>query len=205
MFICKNCNKSFTPTYFVSKTQIIHCCSKSCAAQYSRVKLNIADSFKSLKDRCINEIKKQNRYVPKQELVKLLKISSKTLTKRKLSVILLNKEAGFKKPKSVFQDLVFKYLKELFPGVFIKQEVSFKSCKSPKGFLLKFDFYIKSKNLIIEADGPQHYNTKNPMYSSYVAECDIIKNIWAVNNNINLIRIPYSRNITTKYINKFLN
>lgn len=205
MFICKNCKKEFTPTYFVGKNQIIHCCSKSCAAQYSKTKMSISESFQSLKDRCIQEIKKQNRYLSLHELTKLVKVSSKTLNKRKLSVILLNKEAGFTKPKSIFQNLVYTYLKEIYPDNIIKQEVTFESCKSPKGFLLKFDFYIKDKNLLIEADGPQHYNIKNHNYNPYVVECDVIKNRWAETNSINLIRIPYSKKITKQYIYKFLN
>ena len=63
---------------------------------------------------------------------------------------------------------------------------------------LKYDFYIQSKNILIEFDGEQHFNSrffknKNiPIYKfDRLKEHDIRKNKYAMDNDITLIRIPY--------------
>jgi hypothetical protein len=59
------------------------------------------------------------------------------------------------------------------------------------------DFFIslnpkeKNKNLCIEYDGLQHYDTKNFFYSNKIAISDTIKNIYFIDNNVSLIRINY--------------
>ena len=61
---------------------------------------------------------------------------------------------------------------------------------------LKFDFYLTEKNICIEYDGEQHFkpieyfggeNSFNKL-----KERDNIKNEYCINNNIFLLRIPYS-------------
>lgn len=61
--------------------------------------------------------------------------------------------------------------------------------------LLRFDFYIPDKNVIIEYDGQQHFEAielwggeENFLKTK---ERDKIKNLYCISNNINLIRIPY--------------
>jgi len=75
------------------------------------------------------------------------------------------------------------------------EQKMFNDCLSYKFYKLKFDFYIKEYNLIIEYDGKQHFEPikyfggykkfKELKYNDY------IKNKYCENNNINLIRIPY--------------
>ncbi len=78
------------------------------------------------------------------------------------------------------------------------QEQTFKSCKSPKNNLMKFDFFIENKYLI-EYDGEQHFKPNS--FGGTISgqerlkiqkEYDIIKNKWCKDNNIPLIRIPYT-------------
>lgn len=73
---------------------------------------------------------------------------------------------------------------------------------------LRFDFYIPSKNLLIEYDGIQHYKggkifnhilTKKEFEE--IRKRDKIKSKYAKNNNIKLLRIPYFQ---FKEINKIL-
>lgn len=77
-------------------------------------------------------------------------------------------------------------------------EKIFDSCKSPKGYNLRFDFYINNKYLI-EYDGEQHFipesfggtiSGEQRLYQQ--KEYDNIKNQWCINNHIPLIRIPYT-------------
>ena len=77
---------------------------------------------------------------------------------------------------------------------FVKQK-TFKTCFFPAtGYLAKFDFYVDNK-YIIEFDGIQHFQSidffKNHNYSS-IQTRDDIKTKWCKDNNIPLIRIPYT-------------
>lgn len=81
------------------------------------------------------------------------------------------------------------------------QEQTFEGCLSPKGYLLKFDFFIPSLNCAIEYDGEQHFistsfgdsNINGDERLDTTQKYDKIKNNYCINNNITLIRIPYLR------------
>ena len=67
-------------------------------------------------------------------------------------------------------------------------EKKFPSCKDKK--LLPFDFYVNNSYLI-EYDGIQHFQ-KSIFDYDYTHKHDLIKNQWCIDNNIHLIRIPYT-------------
>ena len=80
------------------------------------------------------------------------------------------------------------------------QQQTFPTCLSPLGKLLKFDFFIENKYLI-EFDGEQHF-IPHAFGSGVLSgeeklkltqEYDKIKNKWCLENNIPLIRIPYTQ------------
>lgn len=85
---------------------------------------------------------------------------------------------------------------------FIKQK-RFKFCKSK--YTLPFDFYIPFFNICIEYDGAQHFipysfgsdNTDKTKLNNLqgIQFRDNIKTKYCNNNNINLLRIPYNKNI----------
>lgn len=70
---------------------------------------------------------------------------------------------------------------------FLKQK-SFPNCKDINSLL--FDFYVDNKYLI-EYDGIQHFDKNNNWYDEGREKRDNIKNNFAKENNIPLIRIPY--------------
>lgn len=78
-----------------------------------------------------------------------------------------------------------------------EMEKTFDSCKNPEtNRALRFDFYVDNKYLI-EFDGSQHFISGNTgwMTEERVKENqlrDNIKNKWCKENNIPLIRIPYT-------------
>lgn len=79
-----------------------------------------------------------------------------------------------------------------------KTEVTFSDLLSPRHQLLRYDFVIYSNNKpirIIEYDGELHYNAVERYGGiqelKYRRQCDEIKNLYAISNNIPLIRIPY--------------
>lgn len=76
-----------------------------------------------------------------------------------------------------------------------EQNKTFQNCKNI--FLLSFDFYLPDNNMLIEFDGLQHFKAID-YYGGDMAHQkqkinDEIKNNFAKENNINLIRIPYMK------------
>lgn len=80
-------------------------------------------------------------------------------------------------------------------NITFEQQKSFDSCRNPKtNALLKFDFYVNNQYLI-EFDGKQHFEELNNHWENLntIQERDMIKNKWCKQNNIPLIRIPYTK------------
>lgn len=57
--------------------------------------------------------------------------------------------------------------------------------------MLPFDFYVNNEYLI-EYDGIQHFDKNTKFNYEYTHKHDLIKNEWCKNNDIILIRIPYT-------------
>lgn len=76
-----------------------------------------------------------------------------------------------------------------------KSQFSFFDLKSDIGYPLRYDFAIfdENNNLIrlIEFDGQQHYDKNSKFYSDRLILLDNLKNNYAKEHNIPLIRIPY--------------
>jgi len=94
-----------------------------------------------------------------------------------------------------------------------KTEYRFDDCKDVRS--LPFDFYIPSKNICIEYDGEQHFmpvrfsknETKKQMLEKFELQQrrDKIKDTYCKDNNIILIRIPYTEfNNIGKILNKYI-
>lgn len=81
-------------------------------------------------------------------------------------------------------------------NIIFEREKTFETCKSKNNKRLRFDFYLPEYNLVIEYDGKQH-TTETEVFSHYsfkdLQENDKIKNEWCKNNNITMIRIPFTK------------
>ena len=87
---------------------------------------------------------------------------------------------------------------------FITQK-RFDSCVFPEtNRQLVFDFYLPEQNILIEYDGEQHFHeVRNDRYGyKGIVARDNFKNQWCKENNIRLIRIPYTEydNINGNYL-----
>ena len=76
-------------------------------------------------------------------------------------------------------------------------EATFDTCLSPKGYKLRFDFFVNNEYLI-EFDGQQHSLDQPHGYFSKerldtIKKHDNIKTQWCLDNNIPLLRIDYTR------------
>lgn len=83
---------------------------------------------------------------------------------------------------------------------YVKQK-TFESCRFPEtNALAKFDFYLPDFHMLIEYDGRQHFyyqeNTSgwnNKEHYERTKERDAFKNKWCEENNIKLVRVPYTK------------
>lgn len=81
-------------------------------------------------------------------------------------------------------------------NISFKREYTFPNLKSEKGNKLRFDFAILNENneviRLIEFDGPQH-EKEISLYQNFenTKTRDLLKNNFAKENNIPLVRIPY--------------
>lgn len=98
---------------------------------------------------------------------------------------------------------------ELFISQWLdNQNISYKkqytntNLRNAKGNMLKIDFaLLNSQNQpigFIEYNGIQHYNLSDPWYKPEIEEGLLIKEQYAINNNIPFIIIKYSDNIELK-------
>jgi hypothetical protein len=73
---------------------------------------------------------------------------------------------------------------------------TFEDCRGIGGKVLRFDFYLPQYNYLIEYDGEQHF--KSIEYFGGIKSFEVlrmhdnIKNVFCNNNNINLMRLPYT-------------
>lgn len=79
--------------------------------------------------------------------------------------------------------------------ILLKEKIDFlreKTFRDLKGGLLRFDFYIKEKNIILEVDGEYHFKPIRGR-AAFLKQTgyDRRKNSYCLANNILLYRIPY--------------
>lgn len=92
------------------------------------------------------------------------------------------------------------------------REKKFNDCRGEMR-MHSFDFYLPKYNSLIEYDGKQHYMPVNfcgcsdeDAQKTYIKlkNNDMIKNKYCLNNNIKLIRIPYTIKNVEEYLNEQL-
>lgn len=99
---------------------------------------------------------------------------------------------GFSKGEYLIKELLE------YNNILFEKEKTFENCVFPKtGKKARFDFYLPDYNILIEFDGYQHFyytgyewNTEENFLQTI--ERDAYKNEWCKNNQIQLIRIPYT-------------
>lgn len=96
--------------------------------------------------------------------------------------------------------------------IIFEKEKRFDNCKNNKK--MPFDFYLPIENILIEYDGKQHYEPVNfrgcsdeQAQKTYLdsKQNDKLKNKYCVDNNIQLIRIPYIIKNIEEYLKNYIN
>lgn len=147
-----------------------------------------------------NYILKKARYVSQQEFVEKFKISLSYLTKSDIDTIDLNYELGYRDGFSYMESYAFEVFTEFGIKEIIRQK-TFDDCLSDKGIKLRFDFFLPEYNLLVELDGPQHFDKNHKYWSKSQVQRDLIKNAYVLSKSFNFIRIPWAgRFDTSKHI-----
>lgn len=107
---------------------------------------------------------------------------------------------------SSYELLVSEYLTT--HNISFHKEHIFPDCKSTTNGVLRFDFYLSSLSIIVEADGEQHFNLNHPWGYEKIHFNDIIKTTYCEEHKIPLLRIKYTQFISNEYkflIQEFIN
>ncbi len=201
---CKFCGNSFaahkqlSARGYTQYNMAAKFCSKSCAAksnkeQYTKEDIERRISF------CMHYYQE---YCNSERILDYIGISSKTFNKLGFSVKQINSSFGFYNKRDYFETQVYKWLLTKFSKHEIEREKTFDGMIDKRN--LRLDFYIEHKKLAIEADGPQHTDLSHTYFTLEGKYRDNIKETFLQQNGIRLIRIPYIRNLSTKYLNSFL-
>lgn len=190
---CKFCGNEFTPKSIKSKNNKF--CSDKCRKAYSKARHDEKIGTKTEIEAKILDILNSSDNISNASILKLLGISYCALNTRGVSIQdIRNKVSKFYTPpkvsKSKFEAKVLSILEEvMYPYKIITQK-TFADLTDKKN--LRYDFYIEELNLLIEADGTQHY-----VYPACIRRFDDpsahdeLKNRYARENNINLLRVKY--------------
>lgn len=100
-------------------------------------------------------------------------------------------------PCSKYHKRARELLSEIFPASVIIEELSLKGSKTANNNTLAADFFIPSRNLIIEVHGPQHYDFIRHFHKSkyeFFKGCarDKTKIAWCELNDISIVVLKYS-------------
>lgn len=186
-------------------------CSKSCASIFNYK--NNKSIITTLPDRetVVNEIRNfvnnSGEYCTIAEITKGIGRSSKSLSKLGILTTEINRELGFKKPKSKFENSVRDILEASFNEV--ESQKTFDGLTGTTGHPLRCDFYIPEINTVVEADGNQHTDATHPWANTNpngsVSAYDKIKNDYMKENGIRLVRVPYKTTIKKDYVLNLVN
>lgn len=115
----------------------------------------------------------------------------------------------YKSPRrSSMEESAYQILKRIYPYYTIKEQEYIEEIG------LYFDIYIPELRLAIELDGVQHYEQNDFFHGKGLKgmekffkgkEYDSIKDKYALNHNIYIIRIPYNIKITEDNIRSIIN
>jgi hypothetical protein len=191
---------------FESARKVSRFCSYKCSSSWLNAEgLGPKHNDGVLLDKIKNIIKKENRSMTKDEICSLGGFTHKVLKARGIDLKSLYADLDIPYQKnfsSFFEQNGYQCLKSIgFSDEDIVYQKTFQDLKGKRKMPLRFDFYIKSLNLLIELDGNQHVKigkfSKNENDFLRSAERDLAKESYAKAKNINFIRVGYEKNYYT--------
>lgn len=147
----------------------------------------------------IKAICEKKSYLSRNEAERLPQVTGYYLTKHQISIPELNRRCGLIKPSSVFETQVEEYF--IHYNIKYEAQKKFEGLKNERN--LRFDFYLPDYNLLVECDGVQYVDHEHKFANAGQELRDNLKNEWCKENNIPLIRIPYTRYASDIYLDKY--
>lgn len=147
-------------------------------------------------------IEKSEKVLSVDEMCITLGIGRHRLHRLGIYLYEIYESLGIKPPYSFFENKVYEHLITIFSIETVERQKTFEGLKSKNK--LRYDFYIPSINLLVEADGPQHYDTNHWHYSDGTTQRDELKNRYALENGINLVRIRYEPRLSLDHVKNAL-
>lgn len=151
------------------------------------------DRKEAIETRIVNWLRKQPTYCGVKRVIDALNIDYYcTIKKYGIDIAKLNAIAGhYRSSISYFEDVAGLALYEAFTESGIERQKTFGDLKSSKGWRLRFDFYIKSRNALLEVDGMQHRQASYKGWDTPgTLDRDALKTSYCRNNGIRLFRLP---------------
>ena len=192
---CTVCGKLFTPRALTCRTT--KSCSEECQEianknrnEARRAKLGSAEEIRQK----LKQTLMRNPTYTGSELLSAVGISYGVLANRGIQISDIRAELGIYTPKtkiskSKFEQRVKNIISEAYPDLQLECQKTFSDLKDKN--YLRYDFFIPALKLLIEADGHQHtYKYDVPGFSDPIPH-DIMKNTYAKDRGIHLIRIHY--------------
>lgn len=85
---------------------------------------------------------------------------------------------------------------------------TYQDCRSAKGYLFRYDFYLPDSNTIIEADGIQHFKPQKKFggkdWFCTIQQRDVMKTKYCIENGIKLVRISCLEMKSHEHVKEFL-
>lgn len=196
---CKWCGNMFQPRRQRNETKL---CSRKCQGYWINAEgLGPKHDDEKLLKRIITAIQTTPHRMSQEMLIEATGITRKTLEARNWTMEFLYEKAGqeYGPPllDSYSEDRAFAALQSLFPEEEIVTQARFPDLISEKGHKLAVDFYICSRNLIVEVDGPQHDDSRGGFFPIERTRAnDHARDRFAEEKGVILLRLPHSANIS---------
>lgn len=186
-FTCMQCGKVFSPLFYASTPRKF--CSDECSAAwhtgYERGKFHSREELYAAMQQAVLS---SGHYLAQAKLLRATHCCYETMRKFDISPVEINYSVGMLPERNSAELTAYYILKKHLPD--LRSDHVFYDCLSPKGNVLRYDLYSQDKNLLIEIDGAHHdWDTKQEGLQ-LVQECDRIKDAYANEHGINMVRVP---------------
>ena len=194
---CVQCGSLFRPC---EKRPDAKLCSRKCQGFWINANgLGPKHDTETLRNLLVTTVKRLGIPMSSDEVLRAAGVGQKTLTTRGWKMSEIYAEAGVVFPNvfaSRFEARVYEVLLTIFGKNAVEAQKNFPDLRSAKNAVMWFDFWVPTKNLIVEADGVQHTG-KTKFFDSTLAN-DKVKNQYCADRGIKILRIRYSRQLSRK-------
>ena len=140
----------------------------------------------------------KERYVGVQEFMRKSNMSFEAISQ--IDILTINSSLGYKRDRrSAAEDDLYEELCLRFGDDEVSREHTFFDCRGPKGWPLRFDFFLPKHNTLIELDGGSHMEG-NGIHKDYTDVNRAVKKEYAKQHGLRLLVYTYENILEVKTI-----